>query len=63
VGLSKPWGVWEGGFDEAAWGPLAGFVELWWVRARSGGERCQTGMKYLSDMNNEAGRRSLMNEP
>ena len=44
------------GFDEAAWGPLAGFVELWWVRARSGGERCQTGMKYLSDMNYVVGR-------
>ena len=24
MGLSKPWGVWEGGFDEAAWGPLGG---------------------------------------
>jgi hypothetical protein len=24
VGLSKPWGVWEGGFNEAAWGPLGG---------------------------------------
>jgi len=24
VGLSKPWGVWEGGFDERLGEPLAG---------------------------------------
>ena len=29
VGLSKPWGVWEGGFDERLGGPLAGYEDLW----------------------------------
>ena len=28
VGLSKPWGVWEGGFDERLGGPPAGYVDL-----------------------------------
>ena len=27
-GVSKPWGVWEGGFDEAAWGAAGGLSEL-----------------------------------
>ena len=36
VGLSKPWGVWEGGFDERLGRPPAGYVDLggsgalWW---------------------------------
>lgn len=28
VGLSKPWGVWEGGFDERLGEPLADLGEL-----------------------------------
>ena len=28
VGLSKPWGVWEGGFDERLGEPLAGIGKL-----------------------------------
>ena len=27
-GVSKPWGVWEGGFDERLGGPPAGYVDL-----------------------------------
>ena len=27
-GMSKPWGVWEGGFDEAAWGAAGGLSEI-----------------------------------
>jgi hypothetical protein len=26
VGLSKPWGVWEGGFDERPGEPPAGYI-------------------------------------
>ena len=36
-GVSKPWGVWEGGFDERLGGPPAGYVDLW-CRARLGAE-------------------------
>src|SRR5262249_30462395 len=49
-GVSKPWGVWEGGFDERLGGPPAGYVDLW-CRARLGGKRCQSRGKSLSDMN------------
>jgi hypothetical protein len=28
VWVSKPWGVWEGGFDEAAWGAAGGLSEF-----------------------------------
>ena len=28
MGLSKPWGVWEGGFDERLGRPPAGYVDL-----------------------------------
>jgi hypothetical protein len=27
-GMSKPWGVWEGGFDEAAWGAAGGLSKF-----------------------------------
>ena len=33
VGLSKPWGVWEGGFDVRLGEPLAGFGKLGWYGA------------------------------
>jgi hypothetical protein len=36
VGLSKPWGVWEGGFDKRLGEPLAGFGKLGWCGALSG---------------------------
>src|SRR5690348_1035388 len=32
-GLSKPWGVWEGGFDERPGGPPAGLGKLVWCGA------------------------------
>ena len=49
-GVSKPWGVWEGGFDERLGGPPAGYVNL------SGVGRAWVGsaanfVKSLSDMN------------
>ena len=49
-GVSKPWGVWEGGFDERLGGPPAGYVDL------SGVGRTRVGsaanfVKSLSDMN------------
>ena len=49
VGLSKPWGVWEGGFDERLGGPPAGYVDLcvsgafWWERCQS---RCEKPFRY-----------------
>ena len=49
-GVSKPWGVWEGGFDERLGGPPAGYVDLsgvgraWWGSAAN-------FAKSLSDMN------------
>ena len=36
VGLSKPWGVWEGGFDERLGKPPAGVGISWLERS----ERC-----------------------
>ena len=58
-GVSKPWGVWEGGFDERLGGPPAGYVDL------SGVGRAWVGsaanfVKSLSDMNYKKVRPSLM---
>ena len=36
VGLSKPWGVWEGGFDERPGEPPAGLGKLVGCAARLG---------------------------
>jgi hypothetical protein len=40
-GVSKPWGVWEGGFDERLGGPPAGYVDLSGVGRAWCGKRCQ----------------------
>ena len=50
-GVSKPWGVWEGGFDERLGGPPAGYVDLSGVgRAWDAGSAANF-VKSLSDMN------------
>ena len=50
-GVSKPWGVWEGGFDERLGGPPAGYVDLSGVgRAWVWGSAANF-VKSLSDMN------------
>ena len=41
MGLSKPWGVWEGGFDERLGRPPAGYVDLC-VSGALSWERCQS---------------------
>lgn len=43
-GISKPWGVWEGGFDERLGGPPAGYVDLSGV-GRAWVWRCQSREK------------------
>ena len=48
VGLSKPWGVWEGGFDERLGGPPAGYVELWCVGRVWVGNAANLGCESLS---------------
>ena len=40
VGLSKPWGVWEGGFDERP-GKAAGGLWDFGVQGAPGRKRCQ----------------------
>ena len=45
VGLSKPWGVWEGGFDERLGEPLAGFGKLGWCGALMWGAASETSVK------------------
>ena len=49
-GVSKPWGVWEGGFDERLGGPPAGYVDLSGV-GRAGMGSAANFVKSLSDMN------------
>ena len=49
-GVSKPWGVWEGGFDERLGGPPAGYVDLSGVGRARGGSAANF-VKSLSDMN------------
>ena len=44
-GVSKPWGVWEGGFDERLGGPPAGYVDLSGVGRAWVGKRCQSREK------------------
>ena len=51
MGLSKPWGVWEGGFDERLGGPPAGYVDLSGVGRAWVAKRCQSRGETLSDMN------------
>jgi hypothetical protein len=51
VGLSKPWGVWEGGFDERLGEPLAGIGKLGWCGALSIGALPDLDNKSLSNMN------------
>ena len=59
-GVSKPWGVWEGGFDERLGGPPAGYVDLSGVgRAWDVGSAANF-VKSLSDMNYKEVRPSLM---
>src|SRR5215470_8355418 len=50
-GVSKPWGVWEGGFDERLGGPPAGYVDLSGGGCARCGKRYQSRGKSLSDMN------------
>ena len=51
VGLSKPWGVWEGGFDERLGEPPAGYVHLSGVGRAVGVGSAANLVKTLSDMN------------
>ena len=51
MGLSKPWGVWEGGFDERLGEPLAGIGKLGWCGALTIGALPDLDNKSLSNMN------------
>jgi len=51
VGLSKPWGVWEGGFNERLGGPPAGYLDSVGQGAL-GRKRCRIlWSKTFQDMN------------
>ena len=58
VGLSKPWGVWEGGFNERLGRPPAG-MRISGGAARHGGA-ANLGSKILPDMNCNDDSASLM---
>ena len=50
-GVSKPWGVWEGGFDEAAWGAAGGLSEFFCIGTGQPAPNLKTNLSRAKAIN------------